>query len=168
MIGTALFFFPAEIAGAKNWSSLWLTGNYWLYSVVSVATTIYSGVLIDRFSARRVVPLFLLPLALSLVVLNLSDHVFIVWPYMLLMGVSSGLYFTGLSALWAELYGARHLGAIKSMTNAIMVFASALGPALVGSLLQWQISFAVISMMMAAFCVVATGLLVYALRTPSN
>jgi len=168
MIGTALFFFPAEIANAKDWSSLWLTGNYWLYSVVSVATTIYSGVLIDRFSARRVVPLFLLPLALSLVVLNLSDHVFMVWPYMLLMGVSSGLYFTGLSALWAELYGARHLGAIKSMTNAIMVFASALGPALVGSLLQWQISFAVISMMMTGFCLVATGLLVYALRTPSN
>jgi len=168
MIGTALFFFPAEIASAKNWSSLWLTGNYWLYSVVSVATTIYSGVLIDRFSARRVVPLFLLPLALSLVALNLSDHVFIVWPYMLLMGVSSGLYFTGLSALWAELYGARHLGAIKSMTNAIMVFASALGPALVGTMLQWQISFAMISMLMAAFCVFATGLLVYALRTPSN
>ena len=168
MIGTALFFFPAEIAAAKNWSSLWLTGNYWLYSVVSVATTIYSGLLIDRFSARRVVPLFLLPLALALVALNLSDHVFIVWPYMLLMGVSSGLYFTGLSALWAELYGARHLGAIKSMTNAIMVFASALGPALVGTLLQWQISFPVISMIMAAFCVLATGLLVYALRTPSN
>lgn len=168
MIGTALFFFPAEIAGAKNWSSLWLTGNYWLYSVVSVAMTIYSGSLIDRFSARRVVPLFLLPLALALVVLNLSDHTFMVWPYMLLMGVSSGLYFTGLSALWAELYGARHLGAIKSMTNAIMVFASALGPALVGTLLQWQISFAVISMIMATFCVLATGLLVYALRTPSN
>jgi MFS family permease len=145
-----------------------LTGNYWLYSVVSVATTIYSGSLIDRFSARRVVPLFLLPLALALVVLNLSDHAFLVWPYMLLMGVSSGLYFTGLSALWAELYGTRHLGAIKSMTNAIMVFASALGPALVGTLLEWRISFAVISMIMAAFCVLATGLLVYALRTPSN
>jgi predicted MFS family arabinose efflux permease len=168
MIGTALFFFPSEIAIAKNWSSLWLTGNYWLYSVVSVATTIYSGTLIDRFSARRVVPLFLLPLALALVVLNVSDHPFIVWPYMLLMGISSGLYFTGLSALWAELYGARHLGAIKSMTNAIMVFSSALGPALVGTLLEWQMSFVAISMMMAVFCVVATTLLVYTLRTPSS
>jgi MFS family permease len=168
LIGTALFFFPAEIASAKNWSSLWVTGNYWLYSLASVATTIYSGMLIDRFSARRVVPLFLLPLALALVVLNLSNHVFMVWPYMLLMGISSGLYFTGLSALWAELYGARHLGAIKSMTNAIMVFASALGPALVGTLLQWHISFLAISMILVAFCLVATALLVYTLRTPSN
>jgi len=168
MIGTALFFFPAEIAAAKNWSSLWLTGNYWLYSLVSVATTIYSGLLIDRFGARRVVPLFLLPLALALVVINLSDHRYLVWPYMLSMGVSSGLYFTGLSALWAELYGPKHLGAIKSLTNAIMVFASALGPALVGSLLQWGVPFAGVTMLLAGFCLVATALLVYALRTPSS
>ena len=168
MIGTALFFFPAEIASAKNWSSLWLTGNYWLYSLVSVVTTIYSGLLIDRFSARRVVPLFLLPMAFALVVLNVSDHAFIVWPYMLLMGVSSGLYFTGLSALWAELYGARHLGSIKSMTNAIMVFSSALGPALVGTLLEWQMSFLTISLLLSAFCLLATAMLVYTLRTPSS
>jgi len=168
MIGTSLFFFPAEIAAAKNWSSLWLTGNYWLYSLVAVATTIYSGLLIDRFGAHRVVPLFLLPLALSLVVINLSDHHYIVWPYMLLMGISSGLYFTGLSALWAELYGPKHLGAIKSLTNAIMVFASALGPALVGSLLEWGISFVAISLLLAAFCLLATALLAYALRTPSS
>ena len=168
MIGTALFFFPSEIAAAKNWSSLWLTGNYWLYSLVAVATTIYSGLLIDRFGARRVVPLFLLPLALALAVINLSDHHYMVWPYMLLMGISSGLYFTGLSALWAELYGPTHLGSIKSMANAIMVFASALGPALVGSLLEWGISFVAISLLLAAFCLLATMLLVYALRTPSS
>ena len=168
MIGTALFFFPAEIANAKNWSSLWLTGNYWLYSLVAVVITIYSGILIDRFSARRVVPLFLLPLASGLVVLNVSDHPYMVWPYMLLMGASSGLYFTGLSALWAELYGARHLGSIKSMTNAIMVFSSALGPALVGTLLEWKIPFSMISILLVAFCLLSTAMLVYALRTPSS
>ncbi|MGD2172444.1 MAG: MFS transporter, partial [Gammaproteobacteria bacterium] len=135
---------------------------------VSVATTVYSGSLIDRYSARRVVPLFLLPLATSLVVLNLTDHPYVVWPYMLLMGISTGLYFTGLSALWAELYGARHLGAIKSLTNAIMVFASALGPALVGTLLEWGVPFAAISLLLAGFCLLATGLLAYALRSPSS
>jgi len=168
MIGTALFFFPHEIAHAKGWSSLWVSGHYWLYSIVSVAVTIYSGVLIDRFSAKRILPFFLLPLGLALVVINLSDHNYLVWPFMILQGVTSGLYFTGLSALWAELYGARHLGAIKSMTNAVMVFSSALGPALVGSLLEWQISFLTITMILAGFCVFATVMLSYALSTPSN
>jgi MFS family permease len=168
MIGTALFFFPAEIARAKDWSSLWVTANYWLYSAVSVAVTIYSGILIDRFSARRVLPFFLLPLALALVVINLSSHAYLVWPFMLLQGITSGLYFTGLSALWAELYGARHLGAIKSLTNAVMVFSSALGPAAVGTLLEWQVSFLTITLMLAGFCVFATLALIHALRMPSS
>jgi hypothetical protein len=51
------------------------------------------------------------------------------------------------------------------MTNAIMVFASALGPALVGTLLEWQIPFPMISMMLVAFCLLATVMLVYTLRT---
>ncbi len=168
MFGTAIFFFPAEIAAAKGWSPLWLTGNYWLYSTVSVATTISSGLLIDRLSARRVVPLFLLPFALALVVINIADHRFVVWPYLLLMGVSFGIYFPGLSALWAELYGARHLGAIKSLTNAIMVFASALGPAIMGTLFDFGFSFSAIALIFAAFCLLATALLGYALRMPSR
>lgn len=168
MIGTALFFFPAEIAHAKDWSSLWVTGNYWLYSMVSVTVTIYSGLLIDRFGARRVLPFFLLPLGLALVVINLSSHEYLVWPFMLLQGITSGLYFTGLSALWAELYGARHLGAIKSLTNAVMVFSSALGPAAVGTLLEWQVSFLAITLLLAGFCVLATLMLIHALRIPSS
>jgi len=164
LIMTAMFFFPAEIARAKGWTSLWVTGNYWVYSITAVTVTVSSGVLIDRFSARRVVPGFLVPLALALFVLTLSDHRFLVWPFMLLMGASSGLYFTGLSALWAELYGAKHLGAIKSLTNAVMVFSSALGPALVGSLLNWQIAFSAICLILVGLCVFATLLLIVALR----
>jgi len=164
LIITAIFFFPAEIARAKNWSSLWVTGNYWVYSLTAVTVAISSGALIDRISARRVVPSFLLPLALALFVLTLSNHQFVIWPFMLLMGASSGLYFTGLSALWAELYGAKYLGAIKSLTNAVMVFSSALGPALVGSLLNWQIPFSTICLILAGICIFATVLLVYTLR----
>ena len=164
LIMTALFFFPAEISRAKGWSSIWLTGNYWVYSLTAVVVTIISGMLIDRFTARRIVPVFLLPLALALVLLSLSDHRYIVWPFMFFMGASSGLYFTGLTALWAELYGARHLGAIKSLTNAVMVFSSAMGPALVGSLLSWQIGFSSICVLLAAICIFATAFLIYALR----
>ena len=164
LIMTALFFFPAEIARAKDWSYLWVTGNYWVYSLTAVIVTVSSGVLIDKFTARRVVPMFLVPLALSLLILSLSNHAFIVWPFMLLMGACSGLYFTGLSALWAELYGPKYLGAIKSLTNAVMVFSSALGPALVGTLLSWQIQFDLICWLLAGICLVATVLLIFALR----
>jgi len=164
MIMTALFFFPDEIARHRGWPTLWVTGNYWTYSLTAVLTTFYSGAIIDRLSAKKVVPIFLLPLVVALVAIAWSDHKLIIWPYMLFMGVSSGLYFTGLSALWAELYGARHLGAIKSLTNAIMVFASALGPALVGTLLDLGIEFSMVCILLAGFCLLATWLLVMALN----
>jgi len=166
LIFTALFFFPAEIARAKGWSNLWLTGHYWVYSVSTVATVLASGILVDRFTARRVVRPFLLPLTFALVLLTLSDLKFMVWPFMLFMGISSGLYFTGMSALWAELYGTRYLGAIKSIINAIMVFSSALGPALVGSLLTRGVAFEQVCLLLAGGCLFATTLLFYALRKP--
>jgi len=168
MIMTAMFFFPAEIAKAKDWTSLWVTGNYWAYSISTVLTIILSGILIDRFTARRVIPLFLLPLAVGLAALTISDDRFLVWPYMLLLGITSGLYFTGFSALWAELYGTRYLGAIKSLVNAVMVFSSALGPALVGYLLTRGMEFEQICLVLASLCVFATAMLFYALRIPSN
>ncbi|MFB3059448.1 MAG: MFS transporter [Gammaproteobacteria bacterium] len=168
MIGTAMFFFPAEIARAKGWSSLWVTGNYWVYSTATVLTIILSGVLIDRFSARKVVPYFLLPLAAGLAALTISDDRFMIWPYMFLTGISSGVYFTGLSALWAELYGPRYLGAIKSLTNAVMVFSSALGPALVGDLLTRGMELEQICLILVGFCMFATLMLFYALRKPRS
>jgi MFS family permease len=168
MILTAIFFFPAEIARAKGWSSLWVTGNYWAYSIATVVTVISSGVLVDRYTARRVVPPFLLPLAVALALLTISDQRFMVWPFMLLMGISSGLYFTGFSALWAELYGARYLGAIRSVINAVMVFSSALGPALVGVLLTRGIAFEQISLILAGGCLFATAMLYYALRESNS
>jgi MFS family permease len=168
MIGTAMFFFPAEIAKAKGWSSLWVTGNYWVYSTATVLVIILSGVLIDRFSARKVVPWFLLPLAAGLAALTISDHRFMIWPYMFLTGVSSGIYFTGLSALWAELYGPRYLGGIKSLTNAVMVFSSALGPALVGNMLTRGMELEQICLILAGFCLFATVVLFYALRKPNS
>ncbi len=167
MIVTALFFFPDEIARNRNWSTLWVTGNYWMYSVSTMLVTFSSGVVIDRFSAKKVVPLFLLPLVIALMVLAGSADRWVIWPYMFFMGICSGLYFTGFSALWAELYGAKYLGAIKSLTNAIMVFASALGPALVGTLLDYGTGFALICYLLAGFCLFATVLLVIALSKRS-
>jgi MFS family permease len=164
LIMTAIFFFPNEIAKSKGWSSLWVTGNYWLYSMVSVVTTIYSGTLIDRFTARRVLPVFLIPLAIALLALVPSNHVFFVVPFMLFMGVSASLYFTSFSVLRAELYGTKHLGAIKSLTNSVMVFSPATGPALVGFLLSHDVAFELICIMLPSLCLFATAMLVYALR----
>ena len=40
------------------------------------------------------------------------------------------------SATWAEIYGVKHIGSIKALTTALMVFSTAFGTALFGVLID--------------------------------
>ena len=48
-IGTGLFFHHLTLAEAKGWSAIWVTGNYWLYALFTVMTSLIAGPIIDRF-----------------------------------------------------------------------------------------------------------------------
>ena len=67
------------------------------------------------------------------------------WPYLLLLGLNVGMLYTGITALWAELYGPLYLGSIRSFVVAVTVLASALGPPSMGILIDIGISTKIIS-----------------------
>ena len=62
------------------------------------------------------------------------------------------------------MYGVRHLGAIRSLAVSLMVFSSALGPLAMGALMDWNVSVESICVLMALYCVAATGLMLFALN----
>jgi MFS family permease len=162
-VGTGLFFHHLTLAESKGWSGLWVTGNYWIYAVFTIITSLISGPLIDKFTAARVIPYYLVPMIAGLLLLVPAQNALWVMPYMILIGINTGIMFTALSALWPELYGPRYLGGIKSLVGAISVFASALGPVTIGVLLDNGFSFEEVCMVFAAFCAVATVLLIIGL-----
>lgn len=166
-IMTALFFHHLTLADGKGWSAAWMTGQYWVFALCVILASLASGPLIDRFTAMRIMPLFLLPLTMALILLTPAEAPLWLLPYLALLGLTSGLAFTGFSSLWAELYGARHLGSIRSLVSAISVFASALGPVTVGLLLDADMMMETIALGFAAYCLGATLLLVQALRSSS-
>lgn len=167
IIMTALFFHHLTLADDKGWSAAWMTGQYWVFALCAVISSLAAGPLIDRLSAERVMPLFLLPLVAALILLTPAEAPVWLIPYLALLGLTSGLAFTGFTALWAELYGTLHLGAIRSLAGAISVFASALGPVLAGLLLDAGMAMETICLGFAGYCLVATLLLLQALRRPS-
>ncbi len=133
-------------------------------SATTCATLIYSGTLIDRLSAIRIMPYLLTPLVLAMLTIGLVDSAWGVVPYMLLLGIQSGLYFTVVSALWAELYGVTHIGAIKSLYASAMVLSSAIGPVLMGSLADLGVPLSTVCLYFAAYTAAAAVLVVLALR----
>lgn len=164
LVSTGLFFHHLNLADEKGWSHAFITGNYLLYSFVATVMAVIAGQLIDRFSALTLMPFTLVPIACALLMINLVDSFWVIWPYMVLLGIGSGLAQTTQSALWPECYGVRYLGSIKSLYWSFVVFASALGPVWLGYLVDQGYSFQQAVLTMVVYLVVATGIMMIGLR----
>ena len=163
-IGTALFFNHLNIADAKGWEASWVAGNYILYAVVVVFSMLVSGALVDRFSAISVVQFMLIPLVAALILIGLSEHHLWFVPYMIMLGIHFGMAKNATNALWPELYGIGHLGAIKSMHYALAVVNSAFGPVVFGILIDLEISIRNICLLAATYALFCNAIVILTLR----
>lgn len=138
---TVMFFLPAHIAESKGWAFGTMPSFYWIFALSAVAAAFLSGMAIDRFSARACLPLYQLPMASGLVVLWAASSPDMAPIALCLMGFTAGAGATIHTALWAEFYGTHHLGTIKALAHAVMVFSSAVGPGLTGAIIDLGVPF---------------------------
>ena len=153
---TAMFFHHINLADAKLWSHTWVTGNYVVYSIAAMLAILGVGPLIDKYRAARIAPFILLPMILALLMISMIDASVVVLPYMLLLGLSTGLVYPTMSAIWPELYGVQHIGSIKSIATPIGLFGSAVGPVIMGSLVDFGLSIERVCVIFACYCFTGT------------
>ena len=165
-ISTGLIFHQVHIGTAKGWSLTLIASSLAVFAVGSFAMMVVAGPLVDRFSARRLVPFCLAPLAVACVTLAFSNAALGAVAFFALLGVGSGLTAVILGAIWAELYGVTHLGAIRAFGASAMVFSSGLAPVAMGFMIDWGWSVDAIALGCAAYCVAAAGVAVTAATTP--
>ncbi len=140
-IGTTIFFHQVYLSELRGWGPSVFAASFAIMSSMTILFALIAGQLVDRFSAIRLLPSFLVPLSLSCFVLASTDAPWGAYAFMALMGISYGFSSTLFGALWPELYGSRHLGGIRSLIVAFMVFATAMGPGLTGALIDAGISY---------------------------
>lgn len=138
---TALFFFQTFIANAKGWSLEWMALSISAYAIASFSFSILSGMIIDKFSARSIFPFLLFPAAAGLLVLILWDHPVAAIVFWFLTGISAGSNPTTGNALYAETYGVKNLGSIRSIFTFVMISSTAAGPLIYSLLLDNGFSF---------------------------
>ncbi|WP_342077495.1 MFS transporter [Yoonia sp. SS1-5] len=138
---TAFWFHQAHFAEIKGWSHLALVSVFPLGTLALSLSTIGYGWATDRFGAVRLLPIYLVPLVVAFVLHWYAPS--LIWTALavICMGIAGGGQSTILNACWAELYGTRHLGAIKSAATALMVLGSAIGPGLSGWLIDVGVGF---------------------------
>ena len=135
-IATGTFVYQSFILSSKNWGPYIIAQSFMVYSILSVLTLILSGFLIDKFTSRKILIFMNIPLFFAAVVLFSFDQPFSSFILFGLIGISNGLCNVLGSSTWAEIYGVKHIGSIKALTTALMVFATASGTAIFGVLID--------------------------------
>ena len=135
-IATGTFVYQSFILNSKNWGPFIIAQSFMAYSVLSVITLIISGILIDKFTSRKLIIYMNIPLLISVFVIMYFNHPFTAFIFLGLIGISNGFANVLGSSTWAEIYGVKHIGSIKALTTALMVFATAFGTALFGFLID--------------------------------
>ena len=135
-IATGTFVYQSFILNSKNWGPYIIAQSFMAYSVLSVITLIISGILIDKFTSRKLIMYMNIPLLISVFVIMYFNHPFTAFIFLGLIGISNGFANVLGSSTWAEIYGVKYIGSIKALTTALMVFATAFGTALFGFLID--------------------------------
>ncbi|KNG93711.1 MFS transporter [Pseudaestuariivita atlantica] len=162
--GTVFFFQQVLFAEVKGWSHLQLTALFPLYPLVSMGAMLVWGWALDRIGTARLLPFFMLPITLAFLLFALTDSIFGTLLGLVAFGITSGANATVPTAFWSEFYGTRHIGAIKALATAVMVFGSAVGPGISGLMLDAGIGLLTQFQGFAVYFVVVTLLLTLGIR----
>ncbi len=158
-IFTGFAVFQSFVQTSKGWGPYIIAQSFMSYSILSVLTLFVSGFLIDKFTSRKLLIFMNIPLLISSIVLFYFESPISAFIFLGLVGVSNGFANLLGSSTWAELYGVKHLGSIKALTTALMVFATAFGTALFGFLIDIGFSVSDIALVSGVYIFVSLILL---------
>ncbi len=158
---TGIFIYQSFISEQKLWNIYSIPKAFMLYSATSILSLILAGLLVDKFTSRKLIPIINLPLLLSMICLMLFDNELVAFIFLGLIGVSNGLANVLGSSTWAEIYGVRYIGSIKALTTALMVFSTAFGTALFGILIDQGFSIETIAFISGSYIVISLLLLLF-------
>lgn len=133
---TAVLFHQSAFAEIRGWTTAQVGLAFTGFAAGHIVSLFFGGPLVDRIGAQRSLSYGLIPIFCSMLVLGLTEFAWTPNLYLALCGISLGFIGAAGGAIWPERYGIRHIGAIRSVAQASMVFSTALSPILVGVLLD--------------------------------
>lgn len=140
-ISTAFFFYQYVFAENLNWSVTVYAVFFTIYAVCRFIMAFVGGFLVDKYSAKIIFRVFLIPMGLGLVPMIFTNSIFAALFFLVMAGITAGIAGTVKTSLVAEVYGINNLGSVRSFFNMFMVLSTALGPLVVGIMMDNGINF---------------------------
>ncbi|MEO1166360.1 MAG: MFS transporter [Chloroflexota bacterium] len=130
--GTGLILNMVSIFDELGHSAATAASNYALITIITAVMSIVFGVLVDRLRPGLVMMLQLAALIASMALATFMTTPFLLLLYALTFGImmGGGGVFDG--AVWVNLFGRAHQGAIRGFVSTALVTGTAIGPILFG------------------------------------
>ncbi len=136
---TGIFFHQDLVSNLNGWSRQNWAASFIFYGIFQLTSTLVTGSLVDRYSARKLLPYMTIPVQFALGLLVLDFHL---GPqleaalFFSLTGMSAAFLSTTQSALMAEIFPLPLLGRIKGLYSSVMVCSTAAAPIVFALLLR--------------------------------
>lgn len=146
---TAIFFYQYVFVENKGWSVQLYATFFTVYAATRFLFSLFGGLWVDKFTAKVLFRYYLIPMAIGLIPFALMDSIMGAFIFLVLAGITTGVAGTVKTSIIAEIYGTDKLGAIRSVFTMFMVVSTALGPLIVGLLIDAEVSFSTIMLLIA-------------------
>jgi len=151
---TAVIFYQYVFVAQKGWSPQLYAAFFTGYAITRLVFSLAGGLWVDKFTAKKMFRIYLIPISLGLLAFAFIHSIVGALFFLLLMGVTVGMSGTVKSSILAEVYGIEKLGAIRSLFTMFMVISTALGPWLIGLMIDANYSIETIMMSLFVFVLI--------------
>jgi MFS family permease len=152
---TGIFIHQGFFLPQMDWTPVLFASCFIFYGSSHWLSSMCSGVLVDRFSGVQLFKLYPLPMLLGLLVPIVFSGNWTAYIFMILLGTSIGSGSPIISALWAEIYGTQHLGAIRALVSSLAIISTSASPILFGVLIDGGITGQTLFLFLALYVLIA-------------
>ena len=135
-IVTGIFIHQGFFLPQMGWTASLFASCFAFYGVAHWLSSMYAGALVDRFSGRQLLKYYPIPMLFGLLLASLVTGNWIAYVLLISLGTAIGSGSPIINALWAEVYGTKHLGRIRALMASLAVISTSISPILLGYLID--------------------------------
>ena len=150
---TGIFIFQAQMTLDLNATTTTYALGLTAMGVARFPGALLGGRWIDELGVSLLARIYLMPFALAIILAVIVGGNAGVLILMIGAGISLGMSSPVVDSLLVVLWGREHLGRVRSVKSALMVFSTGLAPAVLGFLIDGGVQFEVILLGMLTFMI---------------
>ncbi|ABM03334.1 transporter major facilitator superfamily MFS_1 [Psychromonas ingrahamii 37] len=135
-IMTGIFIHQGFFLPEMGWTPMLFANCFVFYGITHWLSSMYAGALVDRFSGRQLLKYYPIPMLMALLLASQLTGDWVAYVLLISLGTAIGSGGPIINALWAEVYGTKHLGRIRALMASLAVISTSISPILFGYLID--------------------------------